>query len=145
MRNGIEGENVEAELSFGWEDGSPVQVEPGLERLAAYSVVFARTLTAAGYTPRRLDVGLRRGKPGDLELHVRGDVPGIPEADFLSLARITLHSFRFKHGLTGDEEPQIQADLATPAPAVPSAVPAPAPVWLTRVRELRESVPLVRI
>jgi hypothetical protein len=41
----------------------------------------AGALTAAGYTPRRLDVRLRHSALGVLEVHVSGDVPGIPAAE----------------------------------------------------------------
>jgi hypothetical protein len=147
----VEGDHLEAELSFGWEEGLPAQDDPGLERVAAYSVVLTRTLTAAGYAPRRLDVRLRRGASGDLEVHVRGDVPGIPEADFLSLARVTLHSFRLQHGLASDHEPQLAAHLedglprVTELPSANGAHAAAATATPTRRRTLRDSLPLVRV
>jgi len=57
-------------------DGSR-HAEPGdtrFEHGAAFAGVLARMLAAAGYKPRRLNVGLQRGAQDAVELHVIGDV-----------------------------------------------------------------------
>src|SRR5437868_14146404 len=78
-------------LSVGWQHGTPDPGDIGFERGAAFAGVLARTLRAAGYEPRRLQVGLERSPQGVLELHLTGEVPGMPLSDFESLARVTLH------------------------------------------------------
>lgn len=131
---GAGNDNVEAELSFGWEDGPPGPDDPSIERIAAYAVVLARMLGAAGYTPHHLDMGLRRGAQGGLELHVRGEVPDIPEADFVSLAQVTLHTFRQQRGLADDTELRAELKSASrpsqptrsPVSLRPAAPPPPA-------------------
>src|SRR5437016_14251458 len=88
--HGIEQEPGEAHLSVGWQAGVPEPGDHRLERAAAYAALLTRTLAAAGYQARRLDVCLRRGNHGILEILVRGDVPSMPASDFASLARVAL-------------------------------------------------------
>ena len=164
---GAGNDNVEAELSFGWEDGPPGPDDPSIERIAAYAVVLARMLGAAGFTPHHLDIGLRRGAQGGLELHVRGEVPDIPEADFVSLAQVTLHTFRQQRGLADDTELRAELESAS-RPSQPALLPVPPPVILpsptdphaihpapirgslwsppvARLNEMRQSLPMGRI
>src|SRR5712692_7173076 len=99
--HGTEHEPWGAQLSVGWQDGLPGQGDQSLERAAAYAAILTRTLAAAGYQPRRLDVGLRRGAHGVLEIRVHGDVPRMPEPDFASLARVTLHAANLAQDIGG--------------------------------------------
>src|SRR5207302_5840654 len=86
-------------LSVGWQNGLPDADDQSFERGAAFAAVLARTLRAAGYEPKRLQLGLRRGAQGVLELHVVGDVPGMPQSDFESLARVTLNAVTLRREL----------------------------------------------
>src|SRR3954447_4320240 len=102
--HGVERETGGAWLSVGWQNGTPDPGDQSFERGAAFAAVLARTLRAAGYEPHRLQVSLGRGAQGVLELHVTGDVPGMPQSDFESLARVTLHAVTLRRDLAGDED-----------------------------------------
>jgi hypothetical protein len=91
-------------LSVGWRNGTPGPGATSFWQGAAFASVFARTLAAAGYEPRRLEVEVRRGALGRVELHIIGDVPGMSEADFDSLAQVTLHALRLRKDLAGADE-----------------------------------------
>jgi hypothetical protein len=84
------------QLSVAWEGDPPDEGDRTFELASAYAAVLARTLESAGYQPRRLDVVIRPGSAGAFVLHVLGDVEGMPEDDFVSLARLTLTSPRLK-------------------------------------------------
>lgn len=98
-------------LSVGWRQGMPDPGDRGFERGAVFAGVLARTLRAAGYEPRRLEVHLARNAQGVLELHVRGEVPGMPLGDFESLARVTLHAVTLRRELAGDEDLALVVEL----------------------------------
>jgi len=118
--HGIDQEPGGAQLSVGWQEGSPEPGDQSLERAAAYAALLTRTLVAAGYEPRGLDVGLRRGAHGLLEMQVRGDVPHMPERDFASLARLTLNAANVTPTADGTNDILLRATLVTP-----DAVPEP--------------------
>jgi hypothetical protein len=131
--HGVERETGGAWLSVGWENGTPDPDDRSFERGAAFAAVLARTLRAAGYEPKRLQISLGRGPQGVLELHVVGDVPGMPQADFESLARVTLHAVALRRELAGDEDLVLLSrlderdgrDLRDPRPVAAQASPAP--------------------
>src|SRR5205809_5707170 len=106
-----------AQLSVGWQDGVPEPGDHGLEQAASYAALLTRTLAAAGHQVRRLDVGLRRGADGMLEMTVRGDVPHMPEPDFASLARVTLNAARLAEDSHGTDDVVLLATLAVGAVA----------------------------
>ncbi len=118
-------------LSVRWRSGTPEASGTSLGQGAAFAGVFARTLAAAGYQPRGLEVQLQRGPLGRLELHVIGDVPGMPLVDFDSLAQVTLHALRLRKDLPGADEFVVVAHLeparTSPAPAGIAAAAAHAP------------------
>ena len=128
----MEEDRWEPQLSVGWQEGTPEPGDQTLERAAAYIAALARALAAAGYQPRHLDVGLRHGAVGVLQLHVRGDIPRISEADFESAARVTLNSVSIRLGLAGDGALQLWAHLDT-QPALHEAhgaqMPKALPKW----------------
>ncbi len=142
--HGTDQDSGGAQLSVGWQDGVPDPGDHGLEQAASYAALLTRTLAAAGYQVRRLDVGLRRGADGILEITVRGDVPHMPEPDFASLARVTLNAARLADDSHGTDDVVLWAALTAGgvvryqpngdanghlvvAPvAVPSTLPAPA-------------------
>ena len=111
---GTEQDSAGAQLSVGWLDGFPEQGHQSLERAAAYAATLTRTLVAAGWRPRRLDVGLRRGAHGILEFTVIGDVPRMAETDFARLARVTLHAARLAQDVDGTHDVLFTATLETP-------------------------------
>jgi hypothetical protein len=98
-------------LSVAWEGDPPAEGDQTFEQASAYAAILARTLESAGYQPRRLEIGLRRGTTGALELRVSGEVPGMTEADFISLARVTLTGTRLRHGLAGEADIELVASL----------------------------------
>jgi hypothetical protein len=102
-----------AQLSVGWQDGVPEPGDHGLEQAASYAALLTRTLAAAGYLVRRLDVGARRGAQGILEITVHGDVPRMDEADFASLARVTLNAARLADDTHGANDVVLLATLRT--------------------------------
>jgi hypothetical protein len=111
---GIEQDSGGAQLSVGWLDGFPEQGDQSLERAAAYAAILSRTLVAAGWQPRRLDVGVRRGAHGILELTVHGDIPRMAEADFARLARVTLYAAKLAQDVDGRSNVLFAATLDPP-------------------------------
>jgi len=112
---GTEQDTGGAQLSVGWLDGFPEQGDQSLERAAAYAAILTRTLVAAGYQPRRLDVGLRRGAHHILEFTVRGDIPRMAEPAFTRLARVTLHAAKLAQDVDGTHDVLFSATLGTTA------------------------------
>jgi len=110
---GIERDTGGAQLSVGWLDGIPELGDQSLERAAAYAAILTRTLVAAGYQPRRLEVGLRRGAHRILEFTVRGDVPRMAEPAFIRLARVTLNAARLAQDIDGTHDVLFSATLET--------------------------------
>jgi hypothetical protein len=108
---GTEQEPGEAHLSVGWQAAIPEPGDQSLERAAAYAAILTRTLAAAGYQPRRLDLGLRRDAHGILEIRLRGDVPRMPEPDFASLARVTLNAANLIQDVDGMHDVVLWATL----------------------------------
>ena len=108
---GIERDTGGAQLSVGWLDGIPELGDQSLERAAAYAAILTRTLVAAGYQPRRLEVGLRRGAHRILEFTVRGDVPRMAEPAFIRLARVTLNAARLAQDIDGTHDVLFSATL----------------------------------
>ena len=123
---GVDNTGTEAWLSVAWRDGTPDAGDDTFERGAAFAALLARTLRAAGYEPRRLRVGIGRGRT--LELHVEADVPGMPPADFESLARVALNAVQRRRDLGAAEEVELIARLA---PASGGALRAPTTAPLT--------------
>src|SRR5215471_4425320 len=121
---GVDNRATEAWLSVAWRDGTPDAGDDTFERGAAFAAVLARTLRAAGYEPRRLRVGLGHGRV--LELHVEGDVPGMPQADFESLARVALNAVTRRRALGADEELELIARLDA-SPTTPQLPPGAQP------------------
>jgi hypothetical protein len=122
----------EAWLSVGWQTGTPEPGDPTFEHGAAFAGVLARTLVAAGYQPRRLDIRLQRGAEAAPELHVSGDIPGMAQADFESLTLVTMHALRLRKDVAGDTELVVVARLtqvgsAVSAPPLPPRQIGPAP------------------
>jgi hypothetical protein len=125
---GTEQDTGGAQLSVGWLDGFPEQGDQSLERAAAYAGILTRTLVAAGWRPRRLEVGLRRGAHDVLEITVHGDVPGMAEANFARLARVTLYAAKLAQDLDGTRDVLFQATLSPTAPDTSRSLqPAPSP------------------
>src|SRR5260370_6259031 len=118
------------QVSVAWQGGALDQGDPILERAAAFAAVLARTLTAAGYQPRNLAVGVRREAPRDvLHVNVSGDIPGIAQSDFEALVRATLNgiSARLGFSLEGDLVLVAQLESGVPlGPAQARALPRPA-------------------
>src|SRR5258708_37269741 len=113
---GTEQESGGAQLSVGWQNGLPEPGDQSLERAAAYAAILTRTLVAAGYQPRRLDVGLRRGAHHILEFTVRGDIPRMAEPAFTRLARVTLHAAKLAQDVDGTHDVLFSATLQSPQP-----------------------------
>jgi hypothetical protein len=109
---GTDQDQPRALLSVAWEGRPPAEDDPVFERASAYAAVLVRTLEGAGYQPRRLEITLRRGSAGALRLHVRGDIPGISETDFVSLARVTLTSPRTRQAFGDSADFEFVAELA---------------------------------
>jgi hypothetical protein len=142
--HGTEQQPGEAQLSVGWEDGFAEQDDQSLERAAAYAVTLTRRLTAEGYQPRRLDVALRRGARGVLEMSVRGDVPRMPLDEFVRLARATLQAANLALGVGQTHDLLMRATLESRgvAPVTPAWPRAAHPV---QQRTRLASLPLRRL
>src|ERR1700687_2230054 len=120
---GTQQEPGEAQLSIGWHNGVPAPAgDYHRERAATYAAILTRTLAAQGYRPRRLDIVLRHGAHGQLEMRVHGDVPRIAEPDFVGLAQATLHAANLGQHLDSMRDVQVWATLG--APGVPEVPPA---------------------
>ncbi len=119
---GIEQDAGGAQLSVEWQGGDVAQGDPGLERAAAFASVLARTLAAAGYQPRQLSVGVQRAARGVLRLSVCGNVPGISETDFESVARATFNGVGARLGFSRDSElilvPRLESSEQSAQPRV---------------------------
>ena len=114
-RHSVHGVEPEGQLSVGWEGQAPEHGGPTLDRAAAYIVVLARTLTAAGYRPRQLSVGVRRERADVLRMTVRGDVPGLSAEDFENMARVTLNGVGAEVGLVDEGDLLLATRLVSPA------------------------------
>jgi hypothetical protein len=139
---GVERETAGAWLSVGWQNGTPDPDDQSFERGAAIAGVLARTLRAAGYEPRRLQLALRRGAQGVLELHVLGDVPGMPLSDFESLARVTLNAVTLRRELAGDEDLVLLVHLE---PNAGRLAPPLSAAQRRRAVRLLEGLPIARV
>jgi hypothetical protein len=130
-----------AQLSVGWQDGVPEQGDQRLERAAAYAAILTHALAAAGYQPRRLDIGLRLRAPGVLEMRVHGDVPRMDETEFGALARTALRTANLAQDIDGSNDVLL-------LPTLGSSVGAPHPPSTVQPATLRDNLralPLARV
>jgi len=92
----------------------------------AFGARLTAAVQAAGYVPRQLDVRLGRAASGEVEVHIRADVPGLDTSELLALVA------------TASGQPTVSASgLAPTAASTTSSRPLPRPVlpptWFGRL------------
>jgi hypothetical protein len=114
-----------ARLSVFWQAGLPEHPIDTVDHVASYAKALVEALTAAGWQPRRLEVGLRVVPPRVVEIDVRGEVPRLDQASFAKLASLAIASCNLWAALDADSEIRLRPRLI-PTEPVPAALPAAA-------------------
>ena len=110
-------------FSVTWEAGRTRGAADSIDHAAHYAMALAHALTSAGYPPNRLEISVQEPSPVQLELEVNGDVPGLDQTSFGSLARIAVSGCRIWQALPTEADVRVRATLAGAPPA--AALPAP--------------------
>lgn len=110
-------------FSVVWEAGRTPQAVGSVDHAAHYAMALAHALASAGYPPRRLEITIEEPSAVELDLAVHGDVPGLDEASFGSIARIAVSGCRIWQALPSDAQVRLRATLSEPAGTPVAALP----------------------
>jgi osmotically inducible protein OsmC len=126
MPEGMQGRQHGTEVprfSVVWEAGHTPEAVDSVDHAAHYAMALAHALTSAGYPPIRLVIGIQEPSPVRLEVEVHGEVPGLDETSFSSIARIAVSGCRIWQALPPGADVRLRATLAAPSPSgrLPSA------------------------
>jgi osmotically inducible protein OsmC len=113
-------------FSVVWEAGRTPEAVGSVDHAAHYAMALAHALASAGYPPNRLEIAIQEPSPVRLELDVHGDVPGLDETSFASIARIAVSGCRIWQALPADADIRLRATLGAPSP-VPLLPPPSSP------------------
>jgi hypothetical protein len=121
-------------FSVVWEADRVPEAVGSVDHAAHYAMALAHALASAGYPPNRLEIAVQEPSPVKLDLEVHGDVPGLDEASFSSLARIAVSGCRIWQGLPSNADVRLRATLTEssafgrlPALRAPEPESAPRP------------------
>jgi hypothetical protein len=101
-----------ARLSVVWHPGQPDAPGAAVDHVASYAQALAKALTAAGYTPRSLEVGVRLVSVESLELNVTGDVPGVDDLVFANLASFAVAGSQLWRAMPPESEIRLRPRLS---------------------------------
>src|SRR5919199_822837 len=91
-------------FSVVWEAGRTPEAVDSVDHAAHYAMALAHALSSAGYPPHRLEIAVQEPTPIRLELDVHGDVPGLDEASFTSIARTAVWGCRIWQALPANAD-----------------------------------------